>query len=285
MVIKFDSPTKNEKGVLNNTGSSAGYINYLGKEDELNREQWFSHELSEVEPAEVRYNIDRDHQGIGKNEGKFATGSINPTLEEWQALGKTDEERLRNFKTWISKEFTFELAGNFRKKDSKGNDINITPENINIYYKIEHDRHYTGMDEEVRRGERQQGEVKDGFNLHCHFVVARKTQDGKYRISPTTNNRKEFDRNELINRTERSFDRYTGYQRPIDKTYEYCKTMKNGNLQERERMIDGKINQQINQQKPIQEQEKQEHRQQPQQSQEHEQKKQHDRNKDFGIEL
>lgn len=251
MVVKFDTPTQNSSGQLNNTGSSSAFVNYLGKEDEISQErgeqpeQWFSRERDENYPAEVRAAIDSDHQGIGKAEGKFATGSINPTEEEWRALGNTEEERSAKFRMWIQKDFSQEFAENFNKKDRAGNSIPIDPDNVKIYYKVEHDRYHTGRDEAVTRGEKRQGEAKDGFNVHCHFIVARKTVDGKSRISPTTNNRKEFDRDRLIHKTEQSFDRRVGYERPLRESYEYMKTIKNGTGHEKSEMVQRAVKEDI----------------------------------------
>lgn len=245
MVVKFDKPTQGSNGKLNNTGSASAFVNYLGKEDEKSKEEWFNLNRDECHPSEVRAAIDRDHQGIGKSEGKFATGSINPTEEEWKALGKNDEERLENFKAWVQKDFSQEFADNFKKLDKEGNEVKIEPQNVKMYYKVEHDRYYTGRDDEVKKGIKQQGDPKDGFNTHCHFIVARKTVDGKNRISPTTNNRKEFDRNYLINRVEQSFDHRTGYERPINQTYEYAKTLKNGTVAEKVEMIQRSVNQEL----------------------------------------
>jgi hypothetical protein len=243
MVVKFDTPTKTSAGTLNNTGSSSAYVNYLGKEDVINQEregkaeEWFSHNKEEVHPAAVRADIDKDHQGVGKDEGKFATGSVNPTEKEWESLGKTEKERHENFKKWLQEDFSKEFAGNFNKKDKAGNSIPIEPENVKMYYKVEHDRYYTGKDEAVQKGDHKQGERKEDFNVHAHFIVARKTEDGKNRISPTTNNRKEFDRNNLIHKTEQSFDRVSGYDRPLKESYDYMKTMKNGTGKEKAEMI------------------------------------------------
>ena len=243
MVVKFDTPTKGSNGKLSNTGSSSAFVNYLGKEDEIHieqgeqPEQWFSYSRDECHPAEVRAAIDSDHQGIGKAEGKFATGSINITEQEWKALGGSEEERLENFKAWIQEDFSKEFAGNFDKKDREGNAIPIDPENVKMYYKIEHDRYYSGRDDEVKQGLKEQGETKENFNLHCHFIVARKTEDGLNRISPTTNNRKEFDRNALTEKVEQSFDHRAGYERPLRESYDYMKTMKNGTGQEKAEMI------------------------------------------------
>ncbi len=237
MVVKFDKPKTDSKGKQANTGSSSAFVNYLGKEDERSKEEWFSLNRDECHPAEVRAAIDGDHQGIGKKEGKFATGSINPTAEEWQALGKTEVERLENFKAWVQKDFSQEFADNFKKADKSGNVVTIEPQNVKIYYKVEHDRYYTGRDEAVKKGLKKQGEPKEGFNTHCHFIVARKTKDGQNRISPTTNNGKEFNRNNLIGKTEQSFDKRTGYERPLNQTFEYAKTLKNGTGAEKVEII------------------------------------------------
>jgi hypothetical protein len=262
MVVSFDKPKTDSKGNLANSGSSAAFCNYMEKEDTLKQEQgeqpekWFSQERDECKKSEVRASIDSDHQGIRKEEGKFNTGSINPTEEEWKALGKTEEERKENFKAWIQEDFSKEFAGNFHKKDTKGNPIPIEADNVKIYYKVEDNRYYKGTDEEVKNKEHKQGEVKEGFNVHCHFIVARKTEDGQNRISPTTNNKKEFSRDELKTKTEQSFDKRTGYERPLDESYQYAKTMRNGTLAEREAMTEKAILQEQN--KPIEQTQKNE---------------------------
>jgi hypothetical protein len=226
-------------------------VNYLGKEDAVHIEQgeqpehWFSNGRDECHPAEVRAAIDSDRQGIGRDEGKFATGSINPTEEEWKALGKTETERLENFKSWIQKDFNQEFTDNFKKLDKAGKEITIEPQNVKMYYKVEHDRYYTGRDEQVRQGLKIQHEAKEGFNVHCHFIVGRKTADGRNRISPTTNNRKEFDRDRLTLRTEQSLDQKTGYDRPLKESYQYMNTMKNGTGLQKSEMLQKAVKEEL----------------------------------------
>lgn len=245
MVVTFDKPT----GKTGNTGSSRGLVTYLEKENkgkELNeQERWFGHTVNEVHPSEVSYSIDKDHQGIGKDEGKFASGSINITEEEWKHLGKTEQEREHNFKQFAKEQFTKDLAENFNKKDRAGNTIEIKPTNVNIYYKLEHNRYYKGTDEEVKQKLKEQGQSKEGFNKHIHFIVARKTRDGQNRISPTTKNRKEFDRTNLIRKCEQSFDKRTGYERPLDQSFDYANTMKNGAFNEKKEYLTQQIESQL----------------------------------------
>lgn len=251
MVVKFDTPTRSATGALNNTGSAAGFVRYMEKQNELAAEQgrspeeWFSPERERVHPAEVRRSIDLDHQGIGKLEGKFATGSISPTAEEWQALGSSEAERVANFKKWVQEDFTREYAANFHKLDKAGQRIAIAPEDVKIYYKIEFERAYKGTDEAVRQGLKKQGELKEGFNVHCHLITARKSENGLHRIAPTTKNRKEFDRTALIRRTEKSFDLRTGYQRGLKNTFEYANTMKHGTAHAKTTLLKQSAGQQL----------------------------------------
>ena len=96
MVISFDTPS----GKNSNTGSCGQFMNYLDKENKLgvSNEAWIGQRSNNLHKTEVKSIIDRDRQGIGKNEGKFATGSINPTEKEWNSFGNTEEERKNNFK-------------------------------------------------------------------------------------------------------------------------------------------------------------------------------------------
>lgn len=261
MVVKFDKPKKDSNGSLTNTGSSAAFVNYMAKEDTLKQEQgeqpekWFSHDKDELYPSQVRNSIDKDHQGMGKDTAKFATGSISPSEDEWKALGKTEEERRANFKAFVQEEFTKDFAGNYNKKDKEGNPIPIEADNVKMYYKIEDDRYYKGNDNEVKEGLKQQGEAKEGFNLHCHFIIATKTADGKNRINPNTK-KSEFNQIDLTKKIEQSLDRRTGQERPLEQSYEYAKTMRSGTLEEREAMIEKKILQEQN--KPIEQTQKNE---------------------------
>lgn len=241
MVIKFDTP----KNIHDNRGSCAKFVNYMEKENKglsfSEKEQWFGYDSDRLIQSEVRYIIDKDHQGIGKNEGKFSTGSINPTEEEWKLFGENEKERKENFKKWVKENFVDEFANNYTKKNSRGEIIPIQPDNIKIFFKYEKERYYKGYDEEVKKGIAKEGDKKEGFNAHIHFITARKTRDGKNRISPTTKNRKEFDRVQLITRVEKNLDKFLGHHRPIEKSFEYMKTLKNGTFKEVRPLIEKKL--------------------------------------------
>jgi hypothetical protein len=180
---------------------------------------WFSYTGDSISHTQVVEEIDKDHQGLSKKEGKFSTGSINVSESEWGAMGKTEQERLANFKRWTQKEFSELFAGNYHKKDKNGNPIEIRPEDVRIFYKLEYDRHYKGTDEEVTAGEKKSGDAKPGFNIHIHFIVARKTRKG-VRISPNVHP-SVFSQNKLRTNCEKSFDKMFQYHRPKEETLEY----------------------------------------------------------------
>ncbi|MDR0657781.1 MAG: DUF5712 family protein, partial [Mediterranea sp.] len=96
---------------------------------------WFSYSDDVITHTQVIEEIDKDHQGLSKKEGKFSTGSIDISESEWKAMGKTEQERLVNFKRWTQKEFSELFAGNYHKKDKNDNPIPITPEDVRMFYK------------------------------------------------------------------------------------------------------------------------------------------------------
>jgi hypothetical protein len=220
MYVKFD---RISDGAKDNKGSCAAFVNYMAKEDKKDTghkaEWWFDQHGNSILGKQVLDTIDADWQGLGNNTAKFTTGSVNPTEREWNAMGRNDDERLRNFKAWVAMEFTKEFADNFQKKDKKGNPVEIAPENVKIFYKLEHNRYYKGDGEDVILGKAKSGEAKSGFSKHIHFIIATKTADRKNRINPKTRNRREFNRVELFQRVEKSFDRQFGFNRTFEESF------------------------------------------------------------------
>jgi hypothetical protein len=197
----------------------------MSKEDrreDVRMEYWFDRDGDEVFGSDVLNAIDADRKGLGKNAAKFTTGSISPSEREWNAMGDTDAERAKNFKAWVASEVTRRFAANFNKLDKDGNPIPILPENVKIFYKLEHNRYYKGTDEGVLAGEHKAGDAKAGFNAHIHFIVATKTEDGRFRINPKTPNRREFNRVDFFHTVEQSFDRRFDFQRRWEDSFAYC---------------------------------------------------------------
>jgi hypothetical protein len=81
-------------------------------------------------------------------------------------------------------------------------------------------------------------------NLHCHLVVSRKCSSNKKQLSPLTNHRETkkgpvkggFDRKTFYVSCENGFDRAFNYNRQLKETFEYCNTMKYGNMKDRSKI-------------------------------------------------
>jgi hypothetical protein len=92
-------------------------------------------------------------------------------------------------------------------------------------------------------------DFKGRLNMHCHLIVSRKDQSNKVKISPLTNHRNTkkgaikggFDRTALFENVEKGFDKLFGYNRQLSETFEYCNTMKNGNLTDKLKMQEKEI--------------------------------------------
>jgi hypothetical protein len=138
----------------------------------------------------------------------------------------TEQEQSDAMERYIREVFIPAYAKNF----NKGLDAN----DILFYGKI----HF----------ERERSE-KASF-MHCHLIVSRKDQSNRVKISPLTNHRNTkkgaikggFDRTALFENVEKGFDRLFDYNRQQPETFEYCNTMKNGNLTDKLKMQERELN-------------------------------------------
>ena len=85
--------------------------------------------------------------------------------------------------------------------------------------------------------------------MHCHLIVSRKDQTNKKKLSPLTNHKNTkkgaikggFERTNLFRQTEQGFDKLFGYNRPLNESFEYYNTMKNGSIPEQLKMQDKQL--------------------------------------------
>lgn len=222
-VIKFDTPS----GSATNTSSCSQMVKYLEKEDEekgLKKEFFFKQNKDMVPGHVVKEEIDSRKKGLGKNDAKFYSGSINFSQEELAFLNN-DKEKIKNYVCEVFKLY----AANFNREG-------LTVDNINWFGKLEDNRYYKGTDQEVIEGKNKVGDVKPELNTHVHFIVGRKSVDNKLKLSPKTNHRSTklgavkggFDRERFIIGCERLFDEMFQYNRPEEQSYKYQNEVKNG---------------------------------------------------------
>jgi hypothetical protein len=140
-------------------------------------------------------------------------------------MGATEQEQAEAMKRYIRDVFIPEYAKNFNK--------GLSVEGIKFYGKI----HFN-----CDRSDNQ-------LNMHCHLIVSRKDQSNKIKISPLTNHRNTkkgvikggFDRTNLFQQAEKGFDRLFNYDRQLTEMFEYCNTVKNGNISDKLRMQEKEI--------------------------------------------
>lgn len=176
--VKFhSSPLKSG----NNSGSCGALLNYLEKEDkgredgnELNG--FFNAKRDDLTNVEAKDVIEHQFykKGLKADADKFYTVTMSFSQEELK--GKSNRELTQ---------FAQERFGQMYVNSIKGKALE--PDQIQWVAKLETERKYKGDDDRVKSGERKSGEQKEGDQRHIHFVVARKTKDGKRQVSPMSN--------------------------------------------------------------------------------------------------
>lgn len=224
MNIDFPPPSN---GVYNNAGSCRRLGNYLEHED-LERmekgiytEGFFNLTEENLYKSQVVKDIDNNKAQLLKTDAKFYAIHISPSTKELQAMGATEQEQAEAMRRYVREVFIPEYAKNFNK--------GLSAEDIKFYGKIHFDRD---------RSENSEG------NMHCHIIVSRKDQSNKIKLSPLTNHRNTkkgvinggFDRTNLFQQVEIGFDKLFNYSRPLDESFEYYNTMKNGSITEQIKM-------------------------------------------------
>ncbi len=155
-----------------------------------------------------------------KTDAKFYAIHISPSAKELQAMGTTEQDQAKAMKRYIREVVIPEYAKNFNKE--------LSAEDIKFYGKIHFSR------------DRSNNEL----NMHSHLTVSRKDQTNKIKLSPLTNHRNTkkgiikggFDRTNLFQQVEKGFDKLFSYARPLNESFEYYNTMKNGSIDEQIKM-------------------------------------------------
>lgn len=220
MNIDFPPPSN---GVYNNADSCRRLGNYLEHED-LERmekgiytEGFFNLTEENLYKSQVVKDIDNNKAQLLKTDAKFYAIHISPSTKELQAMGATEQEQAEAMRRYVREVFIPEYAKNFNK--------GLSAEDIKFYGKIHFDRD---------RSENSEG------NMHCHIIVSRKDQSNKIKLSPLTNHRNTkkgvikggFDRTNFFQQVEKGFDKLFNYDRPLNESFKYYNTMKNGTITE-----------------------------------------------------
>lgn len=246
----------------NNKASSAQLVHYLDKENRLFPEQetehWFNGKENQIDSYLVKRSIDRNIAKLSAHDAKFFLVNISPSQKEIAHLnmleGKGAKEELKAFAIKIMDEY----ARNFHRPGIKSN------EDLLWFGKLENHRYYSAKDREVKDGTVKRGDAKPGEQMHIQVIVSRKDMTNSIKLSPMNNSRGgnlehskkigQFDRVAFKASGEKVFDEMFAFQRPINESFKYANTQKNGNLEERLAMAGQKDKQEHLQSIPTQKQ-------------------------------
>lgn len=228
-----------------NTGSSAGLIHYLEKENRLDQKQepeyWFNGQQIRVEPYEVMRKIDSNVRKLGNTDAKFFLVNISPSQKEIAFLKEQygeagAREQMKGFAVRVMDAY----AQNFHRDGINSH------EDLVWFAKLENYRYYGHKDPEVKQGLKQRGERKDGEQMHVQVIVSRKDATNSIKLSPMNTSRGsnaehskkmgQFDRVAFKQSGETLFDSLFSFDRQLKDTLAYANVQKNSELPQREQM-------------------------------------------------
>ncbi|MFC4211607.1 DUF5712 family protein [Pedobacter lithocola] len=239
--------TASETG--NNKGSSGALVNYLEKENNLKTgknldqhyENWFNGVRNNVKRQEVRVKIDNNIAKLGRDDSKFFLINISPSQKELEHLfnryGESGaKEKLKELAVKIMDEY----AKNFKRPGI------ITNNHLLWFGKVENYRYYKHTDKEVKNGTKQNGDRKEGQQMHVQVIVSRKDLSNKVKLSPqnTSKGRNEqhsaklgqFNRSAFKQSGEEVFDNLFKFDRGLKDKFIYANVMKNGTPEQKTQM-------------------------------------------------
>eukprot|EP01036_Dinobryon_divergens_P042842 gene42842-56952_t len=164
MYSKVINPEKDGKVAFNNKGSSARLGNYLEKELDLLKSPdgkvFFNNEGSFTKDEMVK-SIDTNVKGLTADDDKFYSLVLSPSQAELEHIKNNPEKRnaaqLREFTVDCMENY----AQNFIIKAKDGSSKQLTEKDLVWFANIEYDRTFKGDANEVKSGEKKQGERKD----------------------------------------------------------------------------------------------------------------------------
>ena len=211
-----------------NSGSCGGYATYLEHENIEKAEAgmadqqipFFDPYGKPVERKALVQSLDMNTTQLHRDDAKFYSVILSFSEDEIKSMGESRDEIIASVHNVV--ECTMDqYARNFHCDGVNSH------ADLKYYYTIH--------------------EYRSGFEpgLHVHVIVSRKDATNHFKLSPMTNHRggsagvikRGFDRDSFYRECEKIFDKATGFDRSLEKSYDYFNTMKHGSIEQRERLI------------------------------------------------
>lgn len=212
MYSKVINPEIDGRIAFNNKGSSARLGNYLEKELDLAKTPhgnvFFNNEGSFTKDEMVK-SIDMNVKGLTADDDKFYSLVLSPSQAELEHI-KNNASKLRAFTANCMENY----AQNFNIKTKDGSLKKLSEKDLVWFANIEYDRTYKGDADEVKNGEKKQGERKDGLQTHIHITVSARDKSMKVTLNPRTKDKKRFSIVSWSEKNQQKFDSKFGYDSP-----------------------------------------------------------------------
>ena len=211
-----------------NSGSCGGYASYLEHENIEKAEAgmhdqqipFFNPFGAPVDRLVVVKSLDRNTTQLHRDDAKFYSVILSFSEDEVKSMGGSRNEVLASVHNVVERTMD-QYARNFHCDGVNSH------ADLKYYYTIH--------------------EYRSGFEpgLHVHVIVSRKDATNRFKLSPMTNHRggssgvikRGFDRDSFYRECEKIFDKTTGFDRSLEKSYDYFNTMKHGSIEQRETLI------------------------------------------------
>src|ERR1035437_68594 len=169
MITKIDNPKTSGSKQYSNKGSAARLKNYLiSNPDKLDKDDlFFDGEKRNISGEEMQMKIDNNVKGLGKDDHKFFSMSVNPSHDELAWISNDKEK----FKVYIQQTMK-NYAKSFRKDGISEKDL--------VWGAILHEKRFYSKKEVYvwnKKNEGQQlpfkeGDMKPGNQMHAHIIVS-----------------------------------------------------------------------------------------------------------------
>ena len=211
-----------------NSGSCGGYASYLEHENIEKAEAgmhdqqipFFNPFGAPVDRLVVVKSLDRNTTQLHRDDAKFYSVILSFSEDEVKSMGGSRNEVLTSVHNVVERTMD-QYARNFHCDGVNSH------ADLKYYYTIH--------------------EYRSGFEpgLHVHVIVSRKDATNRFKLSPMTNHRggssgvikRGFDRDSFYRECEKIFDKATGFDRSLEKSYDYLNAMKHGSIEQRETLI------------------------------------------------
>lgn len=235
MITKIDNPKTRGSKQYSNKGSAAQLKNYLiSNEDKLDKNDlFFDGERSNISGDEMLNRIDNNVKGLGKENHKFFSISLNPSHQELAWIGN-DKDKLKSY----VRETMNNYAKSFRKDGISEKDL--------VWGAILHEKRYYSKKEVYvwnKKNEGQQipfkeGEMKPGNQMHAHIIVSARNKGMTKTLNALTSKdtvSRNFGLKEFFRKNQDSFQNMFYYKNGVNLYVESQRKLVNGKCELLER--------------------------------------------------